>query len=397
MSKQHELGQYFTTSPMLQNKVSEFILNNPETILEPCIGHGDLISCISKNHKNVKFDMYEIDDTLDTRPEVKRDEVVYCDFMQAALKQNYKTIIGNPPYVRTKKGNLYLDFTRKCYEHLEDKGELIFIVPSDFFKLTSASNLLMEMMQQGTFTHVFHPHDERLFENASIDVIVFRYCKDISYGDEVIYNGNPMRIMNTNGLITFREKDSDDGLSDSLISEYFDVYVGLVSGKENVYRNDEIGNIDVLHSRDKTNRYIFVKEFPCENQDINHYLMAHKDDLISRKIRKFNESNWFEWGAPRNLKTMETKKDKHCIYMYNLTRKSTIAFHGKVQYFGGNLTMLVPKSDDFVIHIDEIVEYLNSDTFKKNYTFAGRFKIGHRQICNSYMPKMIDLGDIDSE
>ena len=35
------------------------------------------------------------------------------------------------------------------------------------------------------------------------------------------------------------------------------------------------------------------------------------------------------------------------------------------------------------VDLKKIVEYLNSDTFKENYTFSGRFKIGHRQLCNA--------------
>ena len=73
---------------------------------------------------------------------------------------------------------MYIEFTEKCYNLLDDNGELIFIVPSDFLKLTSASKLLNVMMTNGTFTHIFHPHNEKMFENASIDVIVFRYCKN---------------------------------------------------------------------------------------------------------------------------------------------------------------------------------------------------------------------------
>ena len=61
---------------------------------------------------------------------------------------------------------------------LDDNGELIFIVPSDFFKLTSASKLLNKMMLNGFFTHIYHPHNEKMFANAFIDVIVFRYLKN---------------------------------------------------------------------------------------------------------------------------------------------------------------------------------------------------------------------------
>jgi hypothetical protein len=36
-------GQYFTTNEQLKEKVVEFILNNPTTILEPSVGQGNLV------------------------------------------------------------------------------------------------------------------------------------------------------------------------------------------------------------------------------------------------------------------------------------------------------------------------------------------------------------------
>jgi hypothetical protein len=56
---------------------------------------------------------------------------------------------------------------------------------------------------------------------------------------------------------------------------------------------------------------------------------------------------------------------------------------GKVSYFGGGLIMLKPKK---ACNLNNIVSYLNSNTFKDNFLFSGRFKIGHRQISNSYIP-----------
>jgi len=104
---------------------------------------------------------------------------------------------------------------------------------------------------------------------------------------------------------------------------------------------------------------------------------------MNRKIRKFNEKNWFEWGAPRNLKTINTHLNKECIYIYNLTRKPNVAFVGKIGYFGGGLIMLKPKKK---CDLNKIVSYLNSNSFKNNFIFSKRFKIGHRQIYNSYIP-----------
>ena len=380
MTMKHNLGQYFTTHNELKEKVFEFILNNPSNILEPSIGQGDLVTFITDKMPRTTFDMYEIDTSIELMDKIQKEKVIYGDFMKQTITKKYKTIVGNPPYVRTKKGNLYIDFTEKCYNLLDDNGELIFIVPSDFLKLTSASKLLNVMMTNGTFTHVFHPHNEKMFENASIDVIVFRYCKNSSIDKKVLYNEKLLYITNSNGLITFGEEENKNGV---MFQDYFDIYVGLVTGKEEVYKNEELGNIEVLNGEDKVDKYIYIETYPCENERINNHLLHHKKELIERGIRKFNENNWFEWGAPRNITTINANLGKDCIYIYNLTRKSNVSFLGKVGYFGGGLIMLKPKKK---CNLNSLVSYLNGNAFKDNFMFSGRFKIGHRQICNSYIP-----------
>ena len=71
----------------------------------------------------------------------------------------------------------YIDFIYKCYCLLQDNGELIFIVPSDFIKLTSSSNVINEMMNYGTFTHIIPPNKENLFEEANIDESLSNWFK----------------------------------------------------------------------------------------------------------------------------------------------------------------------------------------------------------------------------
>ena len=379
MKTSHKLGQYFTTNDGLKNKVLEFIMNNPDVILEPSVGQGDLIQIIYNNNNKIQFDMYEIDTKIKMLDDIPKN-VIYGDFIEQDVKKKYKTIIGNPPFVRTTTGNLYIDFIEKCYNLLENNGELIFIIPSDFFKLTCASKLLNNMISNGTFTHIYHPHNEKLFENASIDVIIFRYCKNNKLTKQVLYNNEPLYIINNEGLITFNKNNNINNVS---FKEYFDIYVGLVTGKESVYKNKEHGNIELLNGENKLDKYIFIEKFPSNNQKINTYLLSYKDELMSRKIKKFNEKNWFEWGAPRNIKTIKKNIGKECIYIYNLTRHKTIAFKGNVKYFGGGLIILIPKKK---INLDIILSYLNSDDFKSNFMFSGRFKIGHRQISNSYIP-----------
>lgn len=366
-----KLGQYFTTSDNLKKKVFEFIKNNPKTILEPSVGRGDLIL-----HRNkYKYDMYEVDNTIQPLNGLKG--IKYCDFMKEDINKKYKTIIGNPPYVKSKKSNLYIEFIEKCFNLLSEKGELIFIIPSDFFKLTSSSKLIISMIKEGSFTHIYNPNDEKLFKGASVDVLIFRYCKDIKLDNKVLYNDKPMFINSSSGIITFTESNIIEG-EIKRISDYFDVYVGMVSGKDSVFKNNDIGNINLISNCSK---FIFIEEYPSGNDEIDLYLENHKEELMGRKIIKMTESNWFKWGAPRNKKVMEEHKGEDCIYVRNLTRNDIVAFKDKIDYFGGNLLLLKPKTTD--IDLDEITEIINSENFRKNYMFSGRFKIGHKQLENS--------------
>jgi len=155
--------------------------------------------------------------------------------------------------------------------------------------------------------------------------------------------------------------------------------VGMVTGKEEVYKNEKYGNLNILNGKDKVDKYIFIDQFPTENLQLNEYMTNNKDILISRKIRKFNDENWFQWGAPRNYISVKKNIGKQGIYIYTLTRNTTVAFVDTIQYFGGNLILLIPKKD---VDLNVLVKYLNSDEFKKNYMYAGRFKIGHKQVSN---------------
>ena len=385
--KKHELGQYFTTDQTLREKVWEFILNNPSEILEPSIGRGDLVVFIQDKNPDVKFDMYEIDTEIIPLGGIDKPDIIYGDFMDQIVTKIYRTIIGNPPYVRTKSGNLYLDFTEKCYNSLYDGGELIFIVPSDFFKLTSAAELLKEMLENGTFTHIYHPNREDLFENASVDVLVFRYCKDPSLEKKTLYNGEIRYLHNQNGMVIF---DDNPNTSGPTFSDMFHIYVGLVTGKEDIYKNAELGNISVINGLDKVEKYIYVEEFPSGDTIIDNYLLENKEALISRKIRKFNQDNWFEWGALRNISAMRDNRDRDCIYIYTQSRKQQIAFRGKVGYFGGNLLMLLPKVETIndTESLEKITTYINGGAFRRNFTNSGRFRIKHSNISKSTFPTL---------
>lgn len=376
-----KLGQYFTISEELQKFVFENVKNRSKCLLEPSFGAGHLLKKFKEYDDNYPMVCYELD--INIVPIISFNNyqtIIYEDFTQQPMNIKFKTIIGNPPYVKQKTGNLYLKFIELCYEYLDDDGELIFIVPSDFIKLTSASSIIDKMTKNGSFTHFFFPQNERLFDGASIDVLVFRYEKGVKSIKTIVNNKEVFCNVNK-GIITF----SDTEISGCYIESYFNVYVGLVSGRDEIYRVP-FGNIDILNDKDKVDRYIFTQTFPTDNNKINDHLENHKKVLLDRKIKKFSEKNWFEWGAPRNISTIEKYWGKSCIYVRNMTRSKEIAFIGKVQYFGGSLLCLIPKKQMSEKDIRNIINHINSPEFTKDYMYSGRFKIGHKQISTAIIP-----------
>ena len=375
-----KMGQYFTISDDLQKFVFDKV-KHKSTILEPSFGAGHLLNKFKEADPDYPIVCYELDHTI--KPAVTfntHQTVVYGDFTKQIITQKFKTIIGNPPYVKQSTGNLYIKFIEICFGLLEADGEIIFIVPSDFIKLTSASALIDSMIKEGSFTDFLFPHDEKLFEGASVDVLVFRYEKGLKTKE--CYNNGKKMICNVNsGIITFSETE----VNGTPLSDMFNVYVGLVSGRDEIYRVP-FGNIDILNDKDRVQKYIFAETFPTPNPVINAHLQAHKAELIERRIKKFNKNNWFEWGAPRNITTIEANLGKPCIYVRNMTRSQEVAFIGKVQHFGGSLLCLIPKLTMSQEELEKIVSFLNTKDVQKDYLYSGRFKIGHKQVCNIIVP-----------
>ncbi len=382
MSKsQKNLGQYFTISEDLQKFVFEKVKYKGSPLMEPSFGAGHLLKKFKELDPNYPMTCYELDTSI--KPIIEFNEfqtVIYGDFTKQSVGKKFKTIVGNPPYVKQKTGNLFIRFIELCYECLDDDGELIFIVPSDFIKLTRASAIIDKMVANGIFTDFLFPNDEHLFEGANVDVVAFRYEKGSHVGKKTVVNGQEKFCNVNKGIITF----SDTEIEGNSVDLHFHVYVGQVSGRDEIYRK-EYGNIDLLMDKGKSDKFIFTQTFPTGNTQVDSHLLANKTALMERKIKSFTESNWFEWGAPRNLTSIQKYWGKPCIYVRTMTRNKEVAFIGNVQYFGGTLLCLIPRQEE-ENKLNTVISHMNSAEFQKNYMYAGRFKIGHKQISSAILP-----------
>ena len=128
-------GQVFTPPFIVAQMLA--LRKNHGRVLEPSCGDGAFLAALPEAVA------LELDASI--APATAR----IMDFFAYPEKEKFDSIVGNPPYVRSRDilpgtaklltsqlldghANLYLHFIEKCVRHLKPGGELIFITPRDF-------------------------------------------------------------------------------------------------------------------------------------------------------------------------------------------------------------------------------------------------------------------------
>ena len=314
------------------------------------------------------------------------------DFFAYPVTEKFSTVIGNPPYVRyqdveceTKalldtrrfdgRSNLYLFFIEKAVQHLGPAGELIFIVPRDFIKLTAARRLNAWLFEHGTITHWVETGDQRLFRGAVPNCAIFRYeLGNVSRTTQWKVLGDSSWQKRTftemHGQLAFLE----GGMTVPL-SSLFDVKVGAVSGADFAFVHPE-GNLDFVCSKTRdtgeTRRMFY---------NLQHKAVAkHKTQLLSRRIKSFDESNWWKWGRAYH----ESASPR--IYVNGKTRRPQPFFVHECTAYDGSMLALFPKYPD--MDLARAADLLNTAVPWEHLGFVvdGRFLFSQRTLETTMLP-----------
>lgn len=368
------LGQVFTPHFIVETMLK--MIKNNGRFLEPSCGDGAFYKNLPKNKIGI-----EIDPSVITDP-----NVLNIDFFSYSLDEQFDTIIGNPPYVRyqdireaTKKllipysdifdlrSNLFLFFIYKSILHLKVSGELIFITPRDFFKNTSSIKLNQFIFSQGTITDIIDLGDKKVFDVAQPNCIIWRFEK----GNFKRETDSKKKFLCVNGQIFFTNNHYFVPFSN-----LFFVKVGAVSGADEIFTSDEFGNTDFVYSQTaksgKTKKMIYGKYGrQCK------YLLQYKELLLQRKIKKFNENNWWEWGRDYY------KDDSLRIYTNTKTRNKRPFFIHQCKAYDGSVLAIFPKFKINEEQLGEICSLLNSvDWEELGFVCDGRFLFSQKSLQN---------------
>jgi adenine-specific DNA-methyltransferase len=371
------LGQVFTPDIIVEMMLA--LRSNFGRVLEPSAGKGAF------SHKLPGCVAIELDARL------APPNVCVIDFFDLPLDERFDTVIGNPPYVRYQnitpetraklssnlfdgRSNLFLFFIEKSIRHLNDGGELIFIVPREFIKLTSSAKLNDWLFGQGTITHWIETGDTHLFSGAIPNCAIFRFVRgDFSRRTRWRRLGDTQwderKMVHLKGQIAFTHTPLSVPLA-----ELFDVKVGAVSGADNIYTHAQ-GNLEFVCSHTassgQTRRMIYNILHP--------HLEPHKSTLLARQVRKFDESNWWKWGRNYYKSAMPR------IYVNGRTRNKYPFFTHNCTAYDGSILALFPKSK---IDIQYAIKLLNTAVPWEELGFVvdNRYLFTQRSLATLILP-----------
>ena len=132
-------------------------------------------------------------------------------------------------------------FIEKCAHHLRDGGELIFITPRDFLKLTAASRLNRMLHDSGTITDCIENRRRPNLRRCLAQLRHLAFCQGRFFAGATA-DGRKFSLMN--GQIAFVQSDYTAPLAD-----IFAVKVGAVSGMDAVFCQSPATATAILSAR----------------------------------------------------------------------------------------------------------------------------------------------------
>ena len=322
-----QLGQVFTPPDVVNFMID--LCRNRGRVLEPSAGDGAFYRALLARQADVT--------AVELDPSVAPAGVQVMDFFDFPENEQFDTVIGNPPYVRIQdvtvdtrnklksplfdgRSNLFLFFIEKCVRHLKPGGELVFIVPREFIKLTAAKKLNRWLFEQGSVTHFYETGDTRVFGEHTPNCAIFRFEKDLM--DRTMADGRT--FTEVDGQLMFLRNDYPLPFSD-----VFTVKVGGVSGADEIFTHPK-GNMEFVCSKTvdtgETRRMFYEVQ--------NTWLREHKEKLLARRVIHFDESNWWRWGRHFPINNYPR------IYVNGRTRKAEPFFLHDCNAFDGSILAL---------------------------------------------------------
>lgn len=272
---------------------------------------------------------------------------------------SYKHIINKDKLQgHGRNTNLYVFYIDKCLKHLGRNGELIVHTPSDFLKNSPVLN--QKIYQMGTITDVIH--------TGKAGQIIWRFAKD-NFSYKTLVDGHWNNFISMNDQLMFLNNDYSIPFTD-----LFTIRVGAISGFDEAFVSER-GNIEFVTA--KTPQTGLLKKVFFNEKDCS--LVKHKEKLLGRKIKKFNEENWWTWGRNHYI------SDEPRVYVPCRTRNAHPFFHHECKNYDSSVLAIFFKGR---VKPGRIVNLLNKvDWNELGFKTGKRFVFSQKSLENIRLPK----------
>jgi len=455
-SKKVRLGQYYT-SP----RVANFIVSLAETatsgkVIEAGYGRGAFFEALLKaGYADISG--YDIDPENYAFVQERFASQInpYCQsFLEASGEPTCDLVIGNPPYVRwgnidaetrqflledkfwakysSGEWDLLYAFIIWSIKMLKEGGELIFIVPYNWFSSTHAAPLRQYLVDHGHFKEIIHFNEYKVFDDASPNTIIFRFLKkpaaaakirvvelnstDLESSQVIAGAGNCL-----SELACGREVNNDDwqafemeqfksaapwylansaetkiistieAKANQQLGELARVGVGVVSGYDRAFIVDDSFYAQ-LSGPERALVHRFVKARHCQRFKVDQpawfiwadsieaetdlrklprlheHLFAHKDSLLARYGA--DPDLWWHWATVRNLPLFESSLNAPKIFVPCADRAETARFSitDKAYFGSGDVLLIAARGGNNPYYLQA---WLGSDVFNRWYRIKG--------------------------
>lgn len=187
------MGQFFTPEDIAEWML-RWVLHDNETdeVLDPSWGLGVFHDQLKKIDKEIFFTGYDLDEKILSYRQKGFFELHIEDFIQAKIKQKYKAIVCNPPYLNFRKYearkqveyinesyniclkkscNLCVLFLIKSINLLAEDGKCCFIMPIEFLNSDYGIEVKKHLVHN-KYIHSIYKFNSNVFQGVNTTTII---------------------------------------------------------------------------------------------------------------------------------------------------------------------------------------------------------------------------------
>ncbi len=331
-----------------------------------------------------------------------------------AKKSQYRFVIGNPPYVESKKMDsesksicrqffpsiakggfdLYLFFVDLGISLLQEGGELGFIIPNKFLNARYAKPIRDKIIKKGMIKHIVNLAHQKVFNPAVYPIILM-----LKNNKQKENSANMLSKIDVNNLL---DKNQKDGINVDLCifantinkTIYFadkwnyDVVDQIFS--ESDYRMSDFINFRwTISFHRKGLREMFISEKPIGEFPVK--FLGGKPFAGNREVERYSLNWWGYWldynkekakGLKNNFPDIKIFEEKKIIICQHALRiRATIDQEGYVCKDIFLLGQLTEKAKNAKISLEYILGIVNSTL----YSFIYKILYSGTEIMGQYL------------